>query len=67
MQIKDFNTWNKESYSEMGHENPIQWMNIKQVDNEWVPVSYKWKCKDFLNDAVVSYHTDKKFPFTDSL
>jgi hypothetical protein len=62
MKIIDFNQHNHEPYAEEGQPNPLRWINLKHVkDDEFIPVSKRWKCKDFLNDAVCAYHHKKTY------
>ncbi len=62
MQINDFSKWDSEPYCEVSQSNPLRWMNLRVVDDDiFVPVSYWWKCKDFLNDAVTSLNLKKDF------
>lgn len=48
------------SYSEIGQMNPIRWeVAHKLPDGTYEVVSKIFKCKDFLNEVVASYHTKK--------
>ncbi len=48
--------------SEVSQSNPIRWWLAKKTgDNEYTAVSYKWKCKDFMNEVVACYHTKESF------
>ena len=61
MQINGLNKWNG-TYCEIGQTNPIRWQNLKPVsEGVYEAVSHKWKCKDFLNEVVVSWHTGRDF------
>lgn len=61
MQINGLNKWNG-SYSEIGQTNPLRWQNLKPVaEGVYEVVTHKWKCKDFMNEVVVSWHTGKDF------
>lgn len=61
MKLINLNKWTG-SYSEISQQNPIRWMNIRPVDSDtYEPVSHWWKCKDFMNEVVTSYHLRKKF------
>lgn len=63
MKITKLSQYNHEKYAEEGQPNPLRWINLKHVkDDEFVPVSYLWKCKDFLNDAICAYH--HKIPYS---
>jgi hypothetical protein len=48
-------------YSEIFQPNPIRFHTLKETEEPGVYqiVSGKWKCKDFMNEAVYSYHTGK--------
>lgn len=60
--INNLEKWNSEPYCEIGQSNPIRWMNLKPVGEDiYEPVSYWWKCKDFLNDAITAKHLGKTF------
>lgn len=60
--IENFSKWNMEGYNEVHQNNPLRWMNLKnEGKNVFVPVTRLWKCKDFLNDAVCSYHHKKTY------
>jgi len=49
------------SYSEIGQTNPLRWQNLKPVEGGYEVVSHKWKCKDFMNEVVTSFHTGRDF------
>jgi len=50
------------TYSEIGQINPLRWQNLKPIDeNTYECVSHKWKCKDFMNEVVTSWHTGRDF------
>lgn len=63
MKIVNLDKFNKMPYSEEGQDNEIRWINLRTDDNgkTFYPVSYKWMCKDFLNDAICSYHNKVKY------
>lgn len=62
MNIINLKKWDSEPYCEIGQANPLRWMNLKQVGPDvFEPVSYWWKCKDFLNDAITAKHLKKEF------
>lgn len=51
-------------YSEMSQSNPMEWMNVKLVENTidtFEPVSHWWVCKDFMNEAITAKHTGKTY------
>jgi hypothetical protein len=55
-------SWNEGSYSEIGQTNPLRWQNIKLVGPDtYEPVSKWWKCKDFMNEVVTSFHLERDF------
>lgn len=61
MQIIGLDKWTG-SYAEIGQTNPIRWQNLKPVaDGVYEVVSHKWKCKDFMNEVVTSFHTGRDF------
>jgi hypothetical protein len=61
MQIINLDKWSG-SYAEIGQTNPLRWQNLKLVgEGVYEPVSHKWKCKDFMNEVVTSYHTKRDF------
>ena len=61
MQIINLDKWNG-TYAEIGQTNPMRWQNLKLVEpGVYTPVSNKWKCKDFMNEVVTSYHTGRDF------
>ncbi len=48
--------------TEASQVNPIRWWLAKETGiNEYTAVSYKWKCKDFMNEVVACYHTKESF------
>jgi len=49
------------SYAEIGQTNPLRWQNLKPVEGGYEVVSHKWKCKDFMNEVVTSFHTGRDF------
>lgn len=59
--IKEFDKYNKENlYSESGQDNPIRWMCLKHVEgNDFIPVTYTFRCKDYFNDIVGAYQLNK--------
>lgn len=61
MKILNLDKWNG-TYCEIGQTNPLRWQNLKPVsEGVYAAVSHKWKCKDFMNEVVVSYHTQRDF------
>ena len=49
-------------YSEISQDNPLRWYLLKQTGPEsFKRVSSRWKCKDFMNEVVVCWHTKKEF------
>jgi len=60
MNIIGLDKWNS-SYSEIGQSNPLRWQNLKPVAGGYEVVSHKWKCKDFMNEVVTSFHTGRDF------
>jgi len=61
MQIKNLDKWNG-TYAEIGQTNPLRWQNLRLLeDGSYEAVSRKWKCKDFMNEVVTSYHTGRDF------
>lgn len=61
MNIKNLEKWNG-SYAEIGQTNPLRWQNLRLLDDgSYEAVSHKWKCKDFMNEVVTSYHTGRVF------
>ena len=61
MQINGLSKW-KGTYSEIGQTNPLRWQNLKPVsEGVYEVVTHKWKCKDFMNEVVVSWHTGRDF------
>lgn len=60
MKIIGLDKWNS-SYSEIGQTNPLRWQNLKPVADGYEVVSHKWKCKDFMNEVVTSFHTGRDF------
>ncbi len=61
MQIKNLDKWNG-TYCEIGQTNPLRWQNLRLLeDGSYEAVSHKWKCKDFMNEVVTSYHTGRDF------
>lgn len=62
MKLLSFDKWNSENYSEIGQTNPLRWMNLKLVGPDtYEPVSKWWKCKDFMNEVVTSFHLERSF------
>lgn len=62
MHLINFSNWDKETYSEISQKNPMRWMNVKPLGGDvWEPVTGWWKCKDFMNDVVTSFHLRKTF------
>ena len=54
MKILNLEKWNG-SYCEIGQTNPLRWQNLKPVsEGVYEAVSHKWKCKDFMNEVVLS-------------
>ena len=61
MQINGLDKWNG-TYCEIGQTNPLRWQNLKPVaEGVYEVVTHKWKCKDFMNEVVVSWHTGRDF------
>lgn len=61
MKILNLNKWNG-TYNEIGQTNPLRWQNLKPVaEGVYECVSHKWKCKDFMNEVVTSFHTGRDF------
>ena len=61
MKIIGLDKW-QGTYAEIGQTNPLRWQNLKLVGEQtYEPVSHKWKCKDFMNEVVTSYHTKRDF------
>ena len=62
MQLINFTKWDSEPYSEISQKNKMRWMNVKPVgEDTYEPVSHWWKCKDFMNEVVTSFHLRKPF------
>lgn len=62
MKLLSFDKWNAENYAEIGQTNPLRWMNLKLVGPDtYEPVSKWWKCKDFMNEVVTSFHLGRDF------
>lgn len=41
------------TYAEIGQTNPLRWTNLfREEDGSFTRQSFKWKCKDFLNEIV---------------
>lgn len=50
------------SYAEIPQTNPIRWRNLKPTgDGNFEAVSGWWKCKDFQNEVVASFHTKENY------
>jgi len=61
MKIIGLDKWTG-SYSEIGQTNPLRWQNLRPLaDGAYEVVSHKWKCKDFMNEVVTSFHTGRDF------
>ena len=61
MQIVNLDRWSG-NYNEIGQRNPLRWQNIRPLgEGVYEPVSNKWKCKDFMNEVVTSFHTKRDF------
>jgi hypothetical protein len=61
MKIIGLDKWTG-SYSEIGQTNPLRWQNLCPLaDGAYEVVSHKWKCKDFMNEVVTSFHTKREF------
>jgi len=62
MKLLSFDKWNAENYAEIGQTNPLRWQNLKLVGPDtYEPVSKWWKCKDFMNEVVTSFHLGRDF------
>jgi len=62
MKLINFNKWDTQDYAEIGQTNPLRWMNLKLVGPDtYEPVSKWWKCKDFMNEVVTSFHLGRDF------
>jgi len=62
MKIVNAASWNSGTYSEIGQSNPLRWQNLKLVGSDtYEPVSKWWKCKDFMNEVVTSFHLGRDF------
>jgi hypothetical protein len=62
MKLLSFDKWNAENYAEIGQTNPLRWQNLKLVGPDtYEPVSKWWKCKDFMNEVVTSFHLERSF------
>lgn len=49
-------------YCEVGQQNPLRWYLLKETaPGEYQKVSERWKCKDFMNEVVVCWHTKKEY------
>ncbi len=61
MKIIGLDKWSG-SYAEIGQTNPLRWQNLKPVEEGvYEVVSKQWKCKDFMNEVVTSFHTGRTF------
>jgi len=62
MNIINASQWDSGTYNEIGQSNPLRWQNLKLVGPDtYEPVSRWWKCKDFMNEVVTSFHTGRNF------
>ncbi len=61
MKIIGLDKW-QGTYAESGQTNPLRWQNLKPIeDGVYEVVSKQWKCKDFMNEVVTSFHTKRDF------
>lgn len=61
MKIVGLEKWSG-SYAEIGQTNPLRWQNLRPIGNGvFEAVSKQWKCKDFMNEVVTSFHTGRDF------
>jgi hypothetical protein len=61
MQILGLDKWNG-TYAEIGQTNPLRWQNLRPIsEGVYEVVSKQWKCKDFMNEVVTSFHTKREF------
>lgn len=62
IQINNLSVWDGMKYAEEGQINPIRWNVLKNIGKDtYEPVTYKFMCKDFLNEVVMSYHTGNTY------
>ena len=62
MQVINKDKWEGLPYCEIGQTNPLKWQNLKQIEEDmFEPVSYRWQCKDFMNEVVTSWWLSRKF------
>jgi len=62
MKIVNASEWDNGTYSEVGQANPLRWQNLKLVGPDtYEPISKWWKCKDFMNEVVTSFHLGRDF------
>jgi len=62
MNIINASSWDNGTYAEAGQSNPLRWQNLKLVGPDtYEPVSMWWKCKDFMNEVVTSFHLGRDF------
>jgi len=62
MKLVNTTAWDTGTYSEIGQTNLLRWQNLKLVGPDtYEPVSMWWKCKDFMNEVVTSYHLGRDF------
>lgn len=60
MKMKFYDNY-KKSYSEAGQTNPIKWQIYKKIaPGEYEATSAKFKCKDYFNDTVYTFHSGKE-------
>lgn len=61
MKIIGLDKW-QGTYAEIGQTNPLRWQNLKPIEEDvYEVVSKQWKCKDFMNEVVTSFHTKRDF------
>jgi len=62
MQLVNMDKWKALPYAEIGQSNQLKWQNLKHIaEDTFEPVSYRWQCKDFMNEVVTSWWLNRKF------